>query len=323
MKWGVIGAGKISTQFAEDGSVLPNREIIAVATTKMETAEPFAEKFGIPNAYSNWKKLLEHDDIANIYVGSPHTMHKDMVIECLKAGKNVLCEKPLGVNYKEAKAMIDASEKYGKLLMEAMWTVFFPTTQKIKDFIETNKYGKLHTISTNKGYGGTKTRDRWRYYNHMAGGGLLDLGVYPIHVMRYLFGKMPNRHASFAKLENDVDVYSSILMDFDGVLCTCTQTSYNDVDNFATFYFDKAVVTLTNRWYCTDTIIIDEAGKDRIVLTFPFEHQGMQYEIAAFEEAAKQNKTEHTLITHKSTLEVVQMMDNLRKEWGLVYPQDK
>ena len=323
MKWGVIGAGKISTQFAVDGSCLSDRHMVAVATTKMESAQPFAEKYGISYAYDDWKKLLEHYEIENIYVGSPHTLHKDMVIECLKAGKNVLCEKPLGVNYDEAKEMIDASKKYKKLLMEAMWTVFFPSIQKIKEFIDTNKYGKLHTISTNKGYGGTKTRDRWRYYNHMAGGGLLDLGVYPIHVMRYLFKKMPDRYISFAKLDNEVDVYSTIVMDYDSTFCTCTQTSYNDVDNFATFYFDKAVINLTDRWYCTDTVIIDEVGKERTTLKFPFEHQGMQYEIEAFETAAKEGKIEHKLVSHQSTLDVVRMMDDLRNEWGLVYPQDK
>ncbi len=322
MKWGVIGAGKISTQFAQDGNSLNEREMVAVATTRMETAKPFADKFNIHNAYDNWEKLLDHEEIENIYVGSPHTFHKDMVIRCLKAGKNVLCEKPLGVNAKEVREMLDAAKDSNCLLMEAMWTLFFPSMQKVKQMIDDNELGPVHTISTNKGYGGSKTRDRWRYYNHMAGGGLLDLGVYPIHVMRYLFGKMPDRHTSFAKLENDVDVYSSIIMDFDSVICTCTQTSYNDVDNFATFYCDKGVIHLTNRWYCTDTVIIDEVGNDRKILKFEFENDGMQFQIAAFEKAVKQGRSENDIVPHKATLEVAELMDQLRSEWGLKYPQD-
>ena len=323
MKWGIIGAGKISTQFAEDGRNVDGREMVAVATTRMETAKPFAEKFGIPNYYDDWRQLLTHGNIENIYVGSPHTFHKDMVIACLKAGKNVLCEKPLGVNTDEVREMLAAAKESGKLLMEAMWTVFFPSMQKVKEIKDTNALGKLHTVSTNKGYGGTKTRERWRYYNAMAGGGLLDLGVYPLHVLRYLFGKMPDRYTSFAKIENDVDVYSSIIMEFDGAICTCTQTSYNDVDNFATFYFDQGSVHLTNRWFCTDTMIINEPGKPPRTLKFEFKDQGMQYEIAAFEEAVKQGKAEHPVLSHQVTLEVVELMDALRNDWGLVYPQDK
>ena len=265
---------KYQRSLQKTAETLPEEKWSQSLPTRIETAKPFAEKFDIPNYYDDWKKLLERDDIENIYIGSPHTLHKDMVINCLKAGKNILCEKPMGVNAGEVREMLAAAKESGKLLMEAMWSVFFPSLQRVKEMIKTNELGPLHTVYTNMGYGGTKTRERWRYYNEMAGGGLLDIGIYPIHALRYLFDKMPDKYKSFAKIENDVDVYSSILMEFNDTLCTCTQTSYNDVDNFAAFYFDKGVVRLNDRWFCSDTMIISEPGKQPRTEAFPFKRSG-------------------------------------------------
>lgn len=321
MKWAIIGTGKISTQFANDSSLVDDVQIVAVVSRTEMSGKAFAQKFDIPKVYTDYETLLNKEQIDNVYIGVPHTSHMDAANFFLSRGKNVLCEKPLGINQKQVKGMIQTAKENKCLLMEAMWTLFFPAVIKVKELVNSKHYGRINSISGYFGYGTGETRDRWRYYNDMAGGALLDIGIYPLHFYLYLFDSLPKKYTGYAQIENDVDVEEKVIFDFNSVVAGFDASIYHTLSNQYDIYCDHGSIHLSPISNPNQIILQPDDG-DREIMDYCYEKQGMQYQIAAFEKAAQQGLKECPPVTFEKTLDAVKIMDSLRKEWNLIYPQD-
>jgi predicted dehydrogenase len=180
VRWGIVGTGSIANQFAADMAYVPNGEITAVASRAQHTAESFAEKYAIPKAHGDYQALIESTDVDAVYVATPHTLHLDNSIASIQAGKAVLCEKPITPTAADCESILIAAREAGIYLMEAMWTYFLPAIRTAQDWVSAGRIGEVIQIKADFGYPQAYDPKSRAYNPDLAGGVLLDMGIYPI-----------------------------------------------------------------------------------------------------------------------------------------------
>jgi len=187
IRWGILSTARIANQFAEDMAYVDNGELRAVASRSADTATAFAARHGIPTAYGSYEELYADPDIDAIYVATPHSLHLENSIDALRAGKAVLCEKPLTISVEEVDTLMDVIAATGGYLMEAMWTWFLPAIQRAQAWVEAGEIGKLCRIRSDFGFPFRPYSPEYREYDPELGGGAVpEIGIYPI-AMAYLF----------------------------------------------------------------------------------------------------------------------------------------
>lgn len=324
IKWGIIGAGGISATFATALKQMEYTELAAIASRDLSKAKEFAGRFNIGKAYGSYEELAKDPDIDVIYVGTPHTEHKPNAELCIKNGKSVLCEKPFTLNGKETKYLMDLAKEHKVFLMEAMWTKFLPVTKKVKEWLAEGKIGKVKKLQV--GFGFTVPyNESSRLYNYaLAGGALLDAGVYPITYAVHLMGKLPVQVSSAAVfLENGVDEQNCILFKFDNDVLAMISSGINaEVGKEAIIIGDKGRIVVKNFWTADKAVIYDREGRE--TETFKEEGRINGYEFEAYEvnECIRNGKFESSTNPLKDTLDVMGIMDGIRDEWGLKYKQE-
>lgn len=208
-RWGILGTGFISSKFAECLNLLEDAEIVAVASRDLSKAKKFAEEHHIQRYYGSYEQMVLDKDLDIIYIGTPHTSHMKDTLMCLNAGLPVLCEKPLGVNAKQTAAMIEKAREKNVFLMEGMWTRFFPAVKKALEWVRDGRIGTSKTLFSNFGIDTSNNRDQWRFQRSMAGGALLDVGIYPLSMAFAVFGTDPVEINTSCHVENGIDEYST------------------------------------------------------------------------------------------------------------------
>ncbi len=188
IKWGVVTAGRITHTFAKDIAFCNDTYIHAIAARKLSDAEAFAAKYGIDNAYEGYDALYDDPEIDAIYIASPHTFHKEQAANALRAGKHVLCEKPITTNVADLDYLIALAKEHKVFLMEAMWTYFLPAIVQAKKWVESGEIGELVNLRADFGYPIEYTPDCREYNADWAGGCVFDMGIYPI-AFNWLFHK--------------------------------------------------------------------------------------------------------------------------------------
>eukprot|EP01083_Nonionella_stella_P011019 31326_1 len=194
-RWGIIGCGRISYDFCNCLTASPRSEIAACAARNIKSAQSFANKFDIQTAYGSYESLVKDESIDIVYVGTIHKTHYETVLSCLQNGKHVVCEKPMGINYRETKAMIDCARREQVFLLEAVWTRFFPVTKQVKQWINNGKIGTVVSVASDFGVrfkDNTPSRDTYWWSQKLNGGQWLGLGSYLIDSITRVFGpRMP------------------------------------------------------------------------------------------------------------------------------------
>ena len=187
IRWGILSTARIANQFAEDITYVDNGELRAVASRSAEPAAAFAAKHGIPTAHASYEALYADPDIDAIYVATPHSMHLENSVDALRAGKAVLCEKPLTISVEEVDTLAGVVAETGGYLMEAMWTWFLPAIRRAMEWVEAGEIGQLCRIRSDFGFPFRPYSPEYREYDPELGGGAVpEIGIYPI-AMAYLF----------------------------------------------------------------------------------------------------------------------------------------
>ena len=148
LRWGIVSAGRISAQFAHDMQFVKNGELAAVATRSLASAQAFAKKYHIEKCYEGYQTMFDDPDIDAVYIGTPHTLHYENVVAAIKAGKHVLCEKPITISSEQCLKLSKLAKQQGVFLMEAMWTYFLPALNKAKAWVDAGRIGKIKHIKT-------------------------------------------------------------------------------------------------------------------------------------------------------------------------------
>ncbi len=322
IRWGLIGTGWICDKFASDMKNLSDCEITAVLSRTQERAELFANRFAIPHPLHRAEDFFSRDDIDIVYVGTPHNEHFQDTINALSAGKHVLCEKPLSVNAALEKEMISMARGKKLFLMEAWWTAFMPAIEKARALINDGAIGEISLIQANLGFV-LNNDPLGRLLNPaLAGGALLDVGIYPLQFANYIYNAVPQKiEASAAMSASGVDELTLVTAAYDSgrflqAGCAVSRLLEND----ARIFGEKGYIHIPADFHMADRCVLAVNGKERRTYEFPRTSVGYDYEISAVNEMLRGGITDPAPVTHELTLRTIAMMDAARKQIGLVYP---
>jgi dihydrodiol dehydrogenase / D-xylose 1-dehydrogenase (NADP) len=295
-------------------------EITAVLSRTPENAEKFAQKYKIPHTFSDRNEFSAFPDVDVVYVASPHNAHYADTMLCLENGKNVLCEKSLAVNAKEAAAMIAKAKEKHLFLMEGMWMAFFPAIQKTQDLIQHKKIGEVRQIDANFFFYRTDDPKHRLLNPELGGGTLLDIGVYVLYFAVLMKNEFPVSSSSLAYLgKTGVDESSSYLLRFkNGALASLSASVMVEAERHAAIYGTDGKIQVPLFW-SPDKIYWIKDDKKK-TYTYKRKGNGFTFEAEHVMKCIKNGKIESDVITHEHSLKIAELMDSFREEWGLKFP---
>jgi predicted dehydrogenase len=318
--WGICGPGGIARAFAQDLALMQGHTIGAVGSRSLENAQKFATTFG-GTAYGSYEELVADPTIDAIYVATPHPAHHDNVILALNAGKPVLCEKPFSVNAVQAQSMIDAAAHNGVALMEAMWARFLPHYAKVREIVESGVLGPILSIHADHGQRLADQGIARLIEPDLAGGALLDLGIYPVSFAHMILGTPAQITSTAVMTDKGVDAQTSMIFTYqDGAQAVLTTTMIEQTPC-------RAVVAGLNGWLEIDRTFYNPAAM-RVVLNdgttteYPntYRGHGLREQAEVFKQLVRSGKLESEILTWQATVEIMTTLDTVREQIGLKYP---
>lgn len=319
--WVTLGCGVIANQLAV---ALKNQgsNLYGVANRTHEKAVAFAAKYGIEKVYDNFEDVLTDDNVDVIYISTPHNTHIEFLRKALAAGKHVLCEKSITLNSEELEEAIALAKENNVVLAEAMTIYHMPIYRELSKRIATGEFGELRLIQMN--FGSYKEYDmRNRFFNrNLAGGAMLDIGVYALSFVRWFLSSCPDSYVSQVKLApTGVDEQASILLkNKEEEMATVILSLHAKQPKRGTISFDKAYIELFEYPRGEEAIITyTEDGRKETIRSGSTE-EALEYEVLDMEKAISGEDTEMYL---DYTVDVMKIMTDLRREWGLKYPEEE
>lgn len=323
IRFGIIGTGTIARRFAEAVKNVNNAELVAVASRTAENAEKFADEFGIPVRFDSYEKMAQSDVIDAAYIAVPHSGHIGCSCLMMNHGKNVLCEKPMAVNTREAEEMIACAKKNDVLLMEAMWARLVPGTIKMLEIVNDGTLGDILAVEGKFCY--TMDEDEMGHHvfkNENGGGSLLDVGVYGLNFASWYLGKDVETINAQCSVYNNVDNHTSVLIKFrDGAIADISSALLLRKPNEGYVYGSKGFAKLS-RFYAPQEIILDLNDGTKETIQVPYAGNGFEEQIEHFCSCVADGLKESPVVTHGQTLYITKQMDEIRKIIGISYPQD-
>ena len=318
--WGILGPGGIAQAFAKDLTFIKGHTIGAVGSRSIANAQSFAKTFG-GTAYGSYEELVADSGIDAIYVATPHPAHHDNVILALNAGKPVLCEKPFAVNAKQAQAMVDAAAKNKVALMEAMWARFLPHYAKVREIIASGVLGPILSIHADHGQRLADQGIARLVDPQLAGGALLDLGIYPISFAHMILGNPTSITSKAVMTDRGVDAQTSMIFSYDnGAQAVLTTTMIEQTPC-------RAVVAGLDGWLEIDRTFYNPASmrvilNDGTVTEYPnaYAGHGLREQADAFKRIVQSGEVESKILSWKDTVDIMKSMDTVRSQIGLKYP---
>jgi predicted dehydrogenase len=321
IRWGIAGTGVIAHAFAMDLEMLPHAELVAVGSRTKESANAFADGFGVPHRHVGYDTLAADPDIDAIYVAVPHTSHEEVTLTAIAAGKAVLVEKPFAVNAAQAERMIDAARAAGTFLMEAMWVRFLPHQIALRDLQAEGKIGEIRSMTVDRGEV-LSSDPKHRVLNpELAGGALLDLGVYPISFASMLMGTPDRVTAMSTPTATGVDAQTSALFGYPNGAQALINTALDlRTANTAVITCTKGRIEVPHWTGGTQPMRVchlDGSGK---TLEFPYEGKGLRFQAEEVGRRLHAGEKQSPVIPLDETLSIMRTMDQIREQIGLRYP---
>lgn len=323
MKIGILGPGRIAHTVTPALIALPEIECYAVASQTPGKAEAFAAEFGFQKAYNSYEEMLSDPDVELVYVATPHSHHYAHMMLCMEHGKAVICEKAFTMNAAQAKQIRSFSREHGVFAAEAIWTRYMPSRKLIQEVLDSGVIGNVNTLTANLSYvidGKQRITDP-----ALAGGALLDIGVYGINFALMHFGDEIDRVESSVQLANTgVDAMETITIFYkDGRMAVLTHSIYCRSDRKGIFHGDKGYAVVENINNPQSISVYDLSDKLIAHYDVPRQVNGYEYEFAEAVRCIGEGKTEADSMPLDETVKVMEFMDSLRAKWGVVYPQER
>lgn len=320
IRWGILGAGVISHEFAKDFKFMQHAALVAVAARDVEKAKIFASEYKIPQALS-YDELYRSSDIDAVYIATTHNFHFEQTLKCLQNGKAVLCEKPVTVNDKEFKVLEQVSKSKKLFLMEAIWTYFLPAIHKAKQWVNEGRIGKLKVIQADFAYPMKKDMEGRMYNPMLAGGSLLDLGIYPIALAYYFTNKDPLKITATANMTS-TGVDESLAMNFQygDITATLFSSIITRMTNAGRIFGEEGYIEIPDFWraygcklYDKEYNLVDSFEDDR-------EFHGFIYEMQHANDMIIAGEYESSVVPHNRSMAIQVTLKEVRSQIGLKYP---
>ena len=320
VRWGIVSTGRITHQFVQDFQQVPNGEVVAVASRSQESADAFAAQYDIPRAYAAYQRLLQDPDVDAVYVATPHTVHYQNTIDAIRARKHVLCEKPFTVSVRESRNLFRMAEQSSIFVMEAMWTYFLPAIQKAQEWVAQGRIGKLRQLKADFGYPLLPYDPGRREYNAaLAGGCLLEMGIYPVALARLFIQHDPVAIQVVAhKAPNGVEDDVAMLFDYgdsaDGAVATLATSFRSKLQNWAYIIGEEGYIAIPDFWQARECSLyhfdscIDHFDDGRTSLGFNYETVSVNEDILA-------GRQQNQIMPWSNTIRFQQDMERVKQKF--------
>jgi predicted dehydrogenase len=319
--WSILGCGKIARKFSNDLKLLPNARLYAVASRDFQKAADFAAELGYEKAYGSYEEMVADPLVDVVYVATPHSHHHEHVLLCLQYGKAVLNEKAFALTLKEAKEMVDTARNKGVFLMEAFWTRFQPGFVKTLEIIRSGELGTLKLVRSDFAFNAPKDPDKRLYNVELGGGSLLDIGIYPVFAALSVLGK-PEKIKALATFAS-TGAEESIAMAFQykgGELASLFSSFATNSFVTTEYNCEHGSVRMARRWMAPTTITVWHDDNREETFNFEQPGNGYQYEAAHVMECLDAGMTESDLLPLGFSLDLMETLDRIRQEAGIVFP---
>ena len=319
MKLGILGAGNIAVKMAKTVAGMKDVENYAVAARSLERAQAFAKENGISKAYGSYEEMLADPQVDLVYIATPHSHHYIHGKMCLEAGKNVLCEKSFTVNADQARKLFALAKEKDLLITEAIWTRYMPSRKMINDIIDSGVIGEVTSVTANLNY--TISNVERIRKPELAGGALLDVGVYPINFASMVLGDKLKDVQATAIFKDGVDILDTIAMVFEGDRMATLQCGAREIsDRMGSIFGTKGFIQVQNINNPEKITVFDQNYKEIASYLPPAQITGYEYEVESCAKAIAAGEKECPQMPHAETVRVMEIMDGIRKSWGYEIP---
>ncbi len=325
IRWGILSTGTIATKFAEGLQFVPDAKIVAVGSRSQTTVNEFADRFDIERRHDSYEALAADADVDVIYIGTPHSFHKENTLLCLNHGKAVLCEKPFAINSAEAELMVRTAREKGVFLMEAMWSRYLPVMQRVREVLSDGVIGDVVQLTADFGFHNTIDPANRLYDPQLGGGALLDIGIYPVSMASMVFGT-PDRIQSLAYLgETGVDENAAILLGYKDspALAVITTSMRVQSHRSAIINGTKGRIRLPEPWWKTSRFTLEIHEGETSEIDVPIAGNGYNYQAVEVGRCLRAGLLESDIMPLDETVAVMRTMDAIRQQWGLKYPMEE
>ena len=312
LRWGIIGPGKIAHQFAKDIKFVENAELIAVASKSIERSSSFAREYAIPYHFDSYEDLYNSTEVDAIYVATTHNFHLKNSIDAIKAGKAVLCEKPLTSNLIDTKELIKTAQESETYLMEAMWTYFLPAIRKAKEWVDSGRIGQIVNLKANFGYPKNYDPNSRLFNPELSGGNLLDMGIYPVAMAWYFLESEPQTYnVVMKKAESGVDSDVNMQLVYKNGLVANLHSSFQAKLNNHTYIIgEKGYIDIPDFWRSSECRLYKE---EKIIDQFMDNRKGLgfEFQIEASSNDIIQGRLESAIMPHANSIKLQELMGNI------------
>ena len=321
IQWGILSTGTIATNFAKTARAMGDVSLRAVASRSMEAADAFADTYGIPARYDRYEALAQDPLVDIVYVATPHSRHYEDMKMLIAAGKHVLCEKSFTTDAAQAQEIFDLAAERGVFVMEAFWTKLIPLYRQIEQIIASGAIGDVRMVTALYGY--TTGRQARKFDAQLAGGTLLDIGVYAIGFACMMLGY--DIDAVSARLilnEAGTDAVDAVTLQKGGALAQLTCAIGANTPVHGAVYGTLGHIDIPDfKNPQRATLCVD--GQAPAALACPFEVNGFEYEIREAQDCVRAGKLQSDVMTGAQTVAVMRIMDEVRRQGGLTFPFER
>ena len=325
IRWGIISTGHISGRFAEALEILPDAELVAVASRTQESADEFANKYNIPKAYATYQELADDPDIDVVYIGTPHTFHLENSTICMRKGKSVLCEKAFTINADEAREMVRIAREENVFLMEAMIPRHVPLLKKVLGWIEDDRIGEVRMVKASRCARGEFMPESRIFNPKLGGGSLLDVGVYVISFASQVFGKAPIESVGLSHIgELGSDEQGVAILKYDkGEIADLSFALHTEAVNEAYILGTEGFIKIDDVFAVPSKAALFINKKEVETIEEPIIGNALNYEAEEVMRCMREGLKESPHMPMDESIEIMEIMDKIREPWGLVYSNDK
>lgn len=317
---GIMGAGNIAGVMAATVKKMKSANLYAIASREQVRADVFAGKYGCKKAYGSYEEMVKDKKVDLVYIATPHSEHFENMKLCIENEKPVLCEKAFTANGTQAEEILKLAEEKGIFVAEAIWTRYMPMLTTIREVLGSGIIGDLKMLTANLGYvidGVKRLQDP-----ALAGGALLDVGVYTLNFASMLFGDNIEKISSFCTYtETGVDEQNSITLQYhDGKVAVLNSTMLAQSDRKGIIYGTKGYAIVENINNFESITVYDTDYRQAAVYKKTKQISGYEYEVEACLRALGEKALECQEMPHSQTIRMMKLMDEIRKDWGIQFP---
>jgi predicted dehydrogenase len=320
-KWGILGAGKMAAKFANGLKLLENAELYSVGSRDIERAKLFASVNGFRKYYGDYQEFLNDPLLDVVYIATPHSLHYEHTLLCLKNGKHVICEKAFALNSKEVEEMISVSKKRNLFLMEALWPPFQPYYNKAAEILRSGISGKIIHLNGHFSFIPPYDQNDRKFNLALGGGSLLDIGIYPVIDALTFLGTPSEIKASAVFGSSGSEESLSVIFKYaDGKMASLYSSFRTDTVIGCDILCERGNLTVSRGRDMNQMIVLELHDQKKQEFIYTPEAMGYHLEAEEVMRCLDEGRTESIVVPHSFSINLMKTLDSIRAEAGIVFP---